>query len=115
MLRFSIIPCIAVIIMPVLVMVVMRVLIDLFRSGETGYGGRVRGSGRFRRRIPRASTGWRRSRRVPPPIGYGQDDRGRNTWGFGSAGGRGVCPNELCGYRNRPEARFCARCGTQLA
>lgn len=126
MLRFSVVPCVVVVVVPVLIMVVMRAMIELFRSSETGYHhrGRFRGLPPYRRRMPRA--GWR-GRRDPgplPPVTASPGDQsvqdpweeesGDDTESWRADGGERVCSNELCCHANRPEARFCARCGTRL-
>ncbi|MBN1347565.1 MAG: zinc ribbon domain-containing protein [Phycisphaerae bacterium] len=103
MLRFTLIPCVFVVMLPVIVMIFLRLVAAVFRLADRGarygQGGLPRGRGRGGRRGGR--NGWgpyaMNQEEPPPPIDA-----------------EPVCPNPQCRHPNRSGARYCGRCGTRL-
>jgi len=110
---FKSFPCLFVILVIVGAIVVLRIVTVILqrqisggRPWNPGAGRRIR---RARwRRLPRARGPVRGGGEAPPQ----QDEPGPSgppvdLWP--------VCSNESCRHANRPEARYCSRCGTPLS
>ena len=103
MLRFSVIPCLFIVVLPIVVMIFLRMVAAVFRLADRGarYGQRDLPEGHG----PAGYRGGRRGRRIRYAS---RDDRPLPI------DAEPVCPNQQCQHTNRPGARYCGRCGTRL-